>query len=61
MGADKLEVIYYEMIKMEQRLTEKAQAVLEARESVEKALQRFELLQKELIQKLEEVKKWMLK
>jgi len=57
MGADKLEVIYYEMVKMEQRLTEKAQAVLEARESVEKALQRFELLQKELIQKLEEVKK----
>jgi len=57
MGADKLEVIYYEMIKMEQRLTKKGQAVLEARDAVEKALQRFELLQKELIQKLEEVKK----
>jgi len=51
---DKLEVIYYELVKMEDRITKKADAVLQAREEVEAALRRFEVLQKELIKKLEE-------
>ena len=53
---DKVEVIYYELLKMEKRVTEKAQAVLDARDEVEAALRRFEALQKELIRKLEEGK-----
>ena len=51
---DKVEVIYYELLKMEKRVTEKAQAVLDARDEVEAALRRFEALQKELIRKMEE-------
>ena len=53
---DKVEVVYYELLKMEKRVTEKAQAVLDARDEVEAALRRFEALQKELIRKLEEGK-----
>jgi len=53
---DKLEVIYYELIKMEDRVTQKAEAVLKAREDIEKFLNRFEILQKELLKKLEECK-----
>lgn len=53
---DKVEVVYYELLKMEKRVTEKAQAVLDARDEVEAALRRFEALQKELIQKMEESK-----
>ncbi len=49
---DKLEVIYYELIKMEDRITKKAEAVLQAREDVEKMLQKFEVLQRELIEEL---------
>ena len=52
---DKLEVIYYELIKMEDRVTQKAEAVLKAREDIEKFLNRFEVLQKELLRKLEEL------
>ena len=53
---DKVEVVYYELLKMEKRITQKAEAVLEARDDVEAALRRFEALQKELIRKLEERK-----
>ena len=53
---DKVEVVYYELLKMEKRVTEKAQVVLDARDEVEAALRRFEALQKELIKKLEEGK-----
>jgi len=49
----KLEVVYYEMLKMEKRLEEKARVVLEARNEINSALQRFEILQKELLTKLE--------
>jgi len=49
----KLEVVYYEMLKMEKRLEEKARVVLEARNEINSALQRFEILQKELLVKLE--------
>ena len=53
---DKLEVIYYELLKMEDRITKKADAVLEARDEIEKFLQKFEILQRELLRKLEEKK-----
>ncbi len=53
---DKLEVIYYELVKMEDRITKKAEAVLKAREDIEKFLNRFEILQKELLKKMEECK-----
>ena len=53
----KLEVVYYELVKMEKRLEEKARIVLEARSEINAALQRFEILQKELLQKLEKESK----
>lgn len=52
----KLEVVYYEMVKMEKRLTEKAEVILRARDDVNASLERFEILQKELIEKLERSK-----
>lgn len=54
MNPDKLEIIYYEMVKMEKRLTEKAEVVLKVRDDVNSALNRFEILQKELIEKLDQ-------
>lgn len=54
MSDKKLEVVYYEMVKMEKRLTEKAEVILKARDEVNISLNRFEILQKELIKKLEE-------
>lgn len=53
----KLEVVYYELVKMEKRLEEKARIVLEAGSEINAALQRFEILQKELLQKLEKESK----
>ncbi len=49
----KMEIIYYEMVKMEKRLTEKAEVVLKARDEITAALQRFEILQREMISKME--------
>jgi len=40
------EVIYYELLKMEKRITEKADAVLAARDEIEQFVTRFELLVK---------------
>ena len=51
------EVVYYELVKMEERITEKADAVLKARDEVETMLQRLEILNKELINKIDELKK----
>lgn len=53
---DKFEVVYYELVKLEDRITKKAEAVLKARDDVERFLQRFEILQKELLKKMEEAK-----
>lgn len=50
----KMEIIYYEMLKMEKRLTEKGEAILKARDEISAALNRFEILQRELLKKLEE-------
>ncbi len=52
---DKLEVIYYELVKMEDRITQKADAVLKARDEIEKFLTKFEILQKELLEKMEKM------
>lgn len=48
----KLEVIYYELVKMEKRLDEKAQEILDARDETTKALKEFKALQKQLIDAL---------
>lgn len=56
MQPEKLEIIYYEMVQMEQRLTEKAEIILRARDEITSSLNRFEILQKELIKKMEEMK-----
>jgi hypothetical protein len=57
MAVDKMEVIYYEMLKMEDRLTQKAIKILEAEDKISNALNRFEILQKEFILKMEESSK----
>jgi len=54
MDDKKMEVIFYEMVKMEQRLTEKAEVVLKARDEITTALNRFEILAKELLAKIEQ-------
>ena len=56
MGPDKLEIIYYELLKMEQRITEKSEIILSARDEITGALNRFEIIQKELLKKMEESK-----
>lgn len=53
MSLDKMEIIYYELAKMEERMTEKVERVLQAEDKISKALQKFEILQKELIKKLD--------
>ncbi len=55
--ADKMEVIYYEMLKMEDRLTEKSEQVFKAQTEIVEALNKFEILQKELIAKIEDLQK----
>jgi hypothetical protein len=55
--ADKMEVIYYEMVKMEDRLTEKAEQVFKAQTEIVESLNKFEILQKELIEKIDSLQK----
>ena len=45
---DKLEVIYYEMVKMEDRITKKADAILEAESRIEKMIQKLEIIVSDL-------------
>lgn len=47
--AEKVEILYYEMVKMEKRLEEKAEIILRARDEIDTSLKRFEILQRELI------------
>lgn len=42
------EVIYYELLKMEKRITEKADAVLKARDDVEQMLQELRVLLRDI-------------
>lgn len=55
--SNKMEIIYYEMVKMEDRLTKKAEEVFKAQTSIVEALNKFELLQKELILKIDSLGK----
>lgn len=50
--AEKVEILYYEMVKMEKRLEEKAEIILRARDEIDTSLKRFEILQRELIELL---------
>ena len=54
MSDRKLELIYYQLAEMEQRLTEKAEVILKARDEINDSLNRFERLQKQLMAKLGE-------
>ncbi len=53
MGADKQEIIYYEMVKMEDRLNEKSEEIFKAEKKITSALERFEILYNQLIKKIE--------
>ena len=53
MSDKKMEIVYYKLVEMEQRLTEKAEVILKARDEVNASLNRFEILAKDLISKLE--------
>jgi len=55
MSDKKIEIVYYELVKMEQRLTEKAKVILEARDEINDSLSRFEILIKELNDKIEKL------
>lgn len=48
MHVEKIEVIYYELVKMEDRITQKAQAVLDARSEIEQMLKELKVLINEL-------------
>jgi hypothetical protein len=53
MSDKKMEIVYYKLVEMEQRLTEKAEVILRARDEINTSLNRFELLVKDLIGKIE--------
>jgi len=53
----KLEIVYYEMVKMEKRLTEKADIILKARDDIDTSLKKFEILQRSILEKLEKLEK----
>lgn len=53
MQIDKMEIIYYELKKMEKVVSEKAQILLDAENKISENLVKFEALQKELIKKME--------
>jgi hypothetical protein len=49
------EVIYYELVKMEERITEKAEQVLKAHADIKEFMTKFEILANELLKKMEEI------
>ena len=49
------EVIYYELLQMEKRITEKAEQVLKAQGEIKEFSSKFEILANELIKKMEEL------
>ncbi len=51
------EVIYYELLQMEKRITEKAEQVLKAQDEIKEFSSKFEILANELIKKMEELLK----
>lgn len=50
------EIIYYELLQMEKRITEKAEQVLKAQDEIKEFSSKFEILASELIKKMEELK-----
>ena len=52
---EKEEIIYYELLKMEKRITEKADLILKAEKSIDEKLSKFEILFNDLI---DEIKKY---
>ena len=48
------EIIYYELVKMENRITEKADLILKAEKSIDEKLAKFEILFQRLVEKIEE-------
>lgn len=56
MVPEKVEVIYYELLRMEQRISERSLEILNAGDEIASALNRFEIMQKELLKKMEEIK-----
>ena len=55
------EVIYYELLKMEKRITEKADLVLKARDEIEQMLQEIRVLLKDIKENAKGAKEWMRK
>jgi len=51
MSDKKMEIVYYKLVEMEQRLTEKAEVILKARDEVNASLSRFEILANDMIKK----------
>ena len=51
--AEQEEIIYYELVKMEKRITEKADLILKAEKSIDEKLAKFEILFSRLLQKIE--------
>lgn len=56
MSDKKMEIVYYKLCEMEERMTEKAEVILKARDDINSSLNRFEILFKDLISKIEENK-----
>jgi len=54
MSDKKLEIIYYQLVEMEERITQKSKVILEARDEINEKLARFEILTQKLLEKLEE-------
>ncbi len=52
--AEKEEIIYYELVKMEQRITEKADLILKAESSIKEQLTKIEALYIEILKKIGE-------
>lgn len=53
MSDTKMELVYYKLAEMEKRLTEKAEVILKARDEINTSLNRFEILAKDLMEKIE--------
>ncbi|MDQ7083898.1 MAG: hypothetical protein Q9M36_02765 [Sulfurovum sp.] len=56
MSDKKMEIVYYQLVEMEDRLTKKAEVILEARDEINTSLARFEILAKKLLSQMEEAK-----
>ena len=53
MDTEKILILYYEMVQMQKILAEEAELILKSKTEITSALNRFEILQRELILKLD--------